>query len=284
MKVRVLGSAAGGGIPQWNCACDGCTAARDSREGGGTDRRPDTVAVSGDGIDWYLLNASPDLRAQLLATPELRPGPGRRQTPVRGVILTTAELDHTAGLLGLREASSLNVYATATVLAALSSAFPVRTMLAPYTAIDWREMPQTLPGGLCLEALTVGAKRPRYASSAVDAGGDWVTALRITDERRSAVFVYATCLPAWTEAFDDFVRGADVVLLDGTFATADELAVVAGRGGAAGELGHVPVAESEPATAGHPGTTFWYGHLNNTNPMARGSPRVVEDGQLLVSS
>src|SRR5690242_6119808 len=278
MKVRVLGSAAGGGIPQWNCACDGCTAARQ----GGQDRRPDTVAISGDGIDWYLLNASPDLRAQLLATPELRPGPGRRQTPVRGVILTTAELDHTAGLLGLREASSLSVYATATVLAALSSEFPVRTMLAPYTAIGWHEMPRTLQGGLCLEALTVGAKRPRYVSSVE--GADWVTALRITDERRSAVFVYATCLPEWTEAFDEFVRGADVVLLDGTFATADELAVVGGRPGAAGELGHLPVADSEPATGRHPGTRFWYGHLNNTNPMARGSPLVVDDGQVLVSS
>ena len=273
MRIRVLGSAAGGGVPQWNCACDGCASAR----GDGQDRRPDTVAVSGDGVAWYLLNASPDLRAQLLSAPELRPGPGRRETPVRGVLLTTAELDHTAGLLGLREASSLSVYGTATVLAALSSAFPVRAMLAPYAAIDWQELPQTLPGGLRIAALTVGSKNPRYASS--QAGSDWVTALRISDP--STAFVYATCLPAWTEAFDDFLRGADLALLDGTFATGDELTLSTGLLQTAAELGHLPVADSWPATASHPGTTFWYGHANNTNPLARGDPRFVHDGQIL---
>lgn len=273
MRIRVLGSAAGGGVPQWNCACDGCTAARRD----GRDRRPDTVAISGDGAAWYLLNASPDLRAQLLATPELRPGPGRRETPVRGVLLTTAELDHTAGLLGLREASSLSVYATATVLGALSSAFPVRAMLGPYTVIQWQELPPVLPGGLRVAALTVGSKRPRYAASAD--GCDWVTALRITSA--NTVFVYATCLPAWTEAFDAFVRGADHVLLDGTFATADELERSTGRPGSAAELGHLPIADSSPFTARHPGTTFWYGHVNNTNPRARDDPRVVADGQIL---
>jgi pyrroloquinoline quinone biosynthesis protein B len=275
MRIRVLGSAAGGGVPQWNCACDGCASARRD----GQDRRPDTVAVSGDGAAWFLLNASPDLRAQLLATPELRPGPGRRETPVRGVLLTTAELDHTAGLLGLREAASFTVYGTATVLEALSSAFPVRAMLAPYTAIDWQELPRTLPGGLRVAALTVGEKRPRYASP--ETGSDWVTALRISDA--STVFVYATCLPAWTDAFDDFVRGADLALLDGTFATADELSRSTGRPGSAADLGHLPVADSWPATAGHPGTTFWYGHANNTNPLARGDPRFVHDGQILAS-
>jgi pyrroloquinoline quinone biosynthesis protein B len=273
MRIRVLGSAAGGGVPQWNCACDGCTAARRD----GSDRSSDSVAVSGDGVAWYLLNASPDLRAQLLATPELRPGPGRRQTPVRGVLLTTAELDHTAGLLSLREASSLSVYATPTVLGALSSVFPVRAMLAPYTVITWQELPPELPGGLRVEALTVGAKRPRYASAVT--GRDWVTALRLTSA--SAVFVYATCLPAWTEAFDAFVQGADQVLLDGTFATADELSLSTGRPDSAATLGHLPIAESAPFTTRHPATTFWYGHVNNTNPRARGDPRVVMDGQIL---
>jgi pyrroloquinoline quinone biosynthesis protein B len=273
MRIRVLGSAAGGGVPQWNCACDGCTAARRD----GADRRPDTVAVSGDGAAWYLLNASPDVRAQLLGAPELRPGPGRRETPVRGVLLTTAELDHTAGLLGLREAASLSVYASQTVLGALSADFPVRAMLAPYTVIEWHELPPELPGGVRVEALTVGSKRPRYA--APHHGSDWVTALRLTSA--STVFVYATCLPAWTDAFDAFLQGADQALVDGTFATADELERSTGRPGSAADLGHLPMADSAPFTARHPGTTFWYGHVNNTNPRARGDPRVVADGQLL---
>ncbi|MFC0527119.1 hypothetical protein [Phytohabitans kaempferiae] len=80
MRLRMLGTAAGGGVPQWNCACDGCAAARAA----GVSRTQDCVALSGDGRHWYLLNASPDLRAQILATPELAPGPGRRETPIRG--------------------------------------------------------------------------------------------------------------------------------------------------------------------------------------------------------
>jgi pyrroloquinoline quinone biosynthesis protein B len=110
VKVRVLGTAAGGGLPQWNCACPGCRTARQA----GRALRQDTLAVTGDGRSWYLLNAAPDLR---LDPPELHPGPGLRETPIRGVVLTSAELDHTIGLLTLREASALSVYATPQVLA-----------------------------------------------------------------------------------------------------------------------------------------------------------------------
>jgi pyrroloquinoline quinone biosynthesis protein B len=265
----VLGSAAGGGLPQWNCACGPC---RDARRAG-RHRLQDTVAVSGDGSAWYLLNASPDVRAQILAMPELAPGPGPRQTPLRGVVLTTAELDHTLGLLSLREATGLAVYATATVSAALSTAFPLRAMLASYLAVDWTEMPpvQTLDGGLTVHRLTVGGKRPRYARDAE--GTDWVSALRITDARTGFAFVYATCLPAWTAGFDTFVKDADEVLLDGTFGTGDEF------GDGARAMGHLPMAGSRPHAADHPGTRFRYGHLNNTNPAAGAD--VARDGQEL---
>jgi pyrroloquinoline quinone biosynthesis protein B len=261
VRVRVLGSAAGGGCPQWNCACAVCQDARRA----GRDRTQDTVAVSGDGSAWYLLNAGPDIRAQILSTAELAPrGSGPRDTPLRGVLLTTAELDHTLGLLSLREAVKLSVYATPAVTAALSRSFSLRTALAHYTDLDWHEMAGevVLDGGLTVRRLTVGTKRPRYVSGM--AGDDWVSALRLTDHRVS--FVYATCLPAWTEEFDEFVAGADEVLLDGTFRTEDEFAEATGRPGSARGMGHLPMVESWPHRVRHPGTRFRYGHLNNTNP------------------
>ncbi|GAA2649229.1 pyrroloquinoline quinone biosynthesis protein PqqB [Paractinoplanes durhamensis] len=277
MRVRVLGSAAGGGSPQWNCACPVCQDARRT----GRHRSQDTVAVSGDGTAWYLLNAGPDIRTQILGTPELAPGPGLRETPLRGVLLTTAELDHTLGLLSLREAVRLSVYATPAVSAALETAFPLRPMLASYTELHWNELTDhlVLDGGLDVRRLTVGAKRPRYAAGV--AGDDWVSALRLTDTRTGASFVHATCLPAWTAAFDGFVAGAGEVLLDGTFGTDDELTRTTGRPGSARSMGHLPIVESRPHTARHPGTRFRYGHLNNTNPAA--GDDVVADGSELLA-
>ena len=135
MKVRLLGTAAGGGLPQWNCACTGCDEARRL----GVSRTQDCLAVTGDGSAWYLVNASPDLRTQLIAAPELAPGPGLRDTPLRGVLCSTGELDHTLGLITLREATSLHVYATAPVRAALEGPFPVGPILSRYTTVEWHE-------------------------------------------------------------------------------------------------------------------------------------------------
>jgi pyrroloquinoline quinone biosynthesis protein B len=270
VRVRILGSAAGGGCPQWNCACAVCGA--DRRDG--RQRTQDMVAVSGDGSAWHLINASPDIRTQLVSTPDLAPGPAWRQTPVLGVLLTTAELDHTVGLLSLREATGLTVYATGAVRAALA---PIRQMLAAYTPVDFRPFETELVGGLSLQRLTVGTKRPRYAAGL--AGDDWVSALRLTDTRTGSSFVYATCLPAWTDEFDDFLRGADEVLLDGTFGTGDELTRATGRPGSAASMGHLPIEDSRPRQARHPGTRFRYGHLNNTNPAA--GPDIATDGLVL---
>jgi pyrroloquinoline quinone biosynthesis protein B len=274
VKVRVLGSAAGGGSPQWNCACAACQDARRA----GRDRTQDTVAVSGDGKAWYLLNAGPDIRSQILATPELTPGPGLRETPLRGVLLTTAELDHTLGLLSLREAVRLTVYATVAVTAALSTAFPLRPMLTQYTDLDWRQLGDIeLDGALTVRRLTVGRKRPRYAAEVP--GDDWVSALRLSDDRTGECLVYATCLPVWSAEFDAFVSGADEVLLDGTFVTDDELTRSTGRPGSARGMGHLPMVDSRRHAAGHQATRFRYSHLNNTNPSA--GPDVVSDGSRL---
>ncbi|WP_433383454.1 pyrroloquinoline quinone biosynthesis protein PqqB [Actinoplanes sp. CA-142083] len=256
MKIRVLGTAAGGGLPQWNCACPGCRTARAD----GRSLRQDTLAVSGDGHSWYLLNAAPDLH---LDAPELRPGPGLRETPLRGVILTSAELDHTTGLIGLREAMSLTVLATAPVLATV----PALPLLDHYTAVTRRQLtcgvPAALDGGLTVTPFPLGAKRPRYAASQAESqsANDWVVGLRLTSGR--STFVYAPCLPAWSAELAD----ADLVLLDGTFFTDDEMLRSTGVRRTARQMGHLPIEESLPLLA--PGVRYLYTHLNNTNPVTR---------------
>ena len=283
MKVRLLGTAAGGGLPQWNCACAGCVAARRA----GVNRTQDCLAVTGDGSAWYLVNASPDLRTQLIAAPELAPGPGLRDTPLRGVLCSTGELDHTLGLITLREATSLHVYATAPVRAALEGPFPVGPILSKYTTVEWHEVVpgqwMNLDGGLMVRAVTLGAKRPRYADGLP--GEDWVVAYRIVDPVTGGVLVYAPCLAAWSEEFLRIIEKAHVVLLDGTFLHDDEMTREAGGGRPASAMGHLPIEDTVGRLPG--GTRFVYTHLNNTNPLARPGPanlggaEVAAEGQVL---
>jgi pyrroloquinoline quinone biosynthesis protein B len=250
MKVVLLGTAAGGGCPQWNCACRLCTA-------GLPPRTQDCVAVSADGAGWYLLNCSPDIRAQILSTPALRAGPGPREIPVRGVLLTDAELDHSLGLLMLREAGGLPVWAPDAVLRAIS---PFRQIIDGYGGWDWLP-PADLPG-LRVTVLPVSDKRPKYASAQ---DGPWVVAYRIEDLATGGVLVYAPCLKSWPPGFDSFVEGASLVLLDGTFYAPDEMAGVGGPDQLA--MGHLPITASLARITARPGPRWAFTHLNNTNPV-----------------
>ncbi|WP_410640749.1 pyrroloquinoline quinone biosynthesis protein PqqB [Amycolatopsis sp. lyj-346] len=248
MKVILLGTAAGGGCPQWNCACRLCTA-------GLVPRSQDCVAISADGAGWYLLNCSPDIRSQILGTPELRAGPGPRESPLRGVLLTDAELDHTLGLLMVRESGGLPVWAPAAALSALS---PLRAIVDGYG--DWTWSSDVDISGLRVDVLPVSDKRPKYATAT--AGGPWVVAYRITDPATGGVLVYAPCLRSRPPGFDAFVADASLVLLDGTFYAPDEMAGVGGPDQLA--MGHLPITASLPLVAGR----HWaFTHLNNTNPV-----------------
>ena len=274
MRVILLGTAAGGGFPQWNCACPLCLRA------GSPDvpvRSQDGVAVSADGRNWYLLNASPDLRAQVLTTPALRAGPGPRDTPLRGVLLTDAELDHTLGLATLREAAGLTVWASAPVIGALGEQFGLRDVITRYADWDWRQLrggdTVQLPG-LAVTVAAVSGKRPRYAAGATP-GSDWVVAYRIHDPTSGGTLVYAPCLAEWSAEFERLLAGADVVLLDGTFFTADELPGSTGRAAAPGPgastpMGHLPISGDGGSLSkieNCPGPRWIYTHLNNTNPL-----------------
>ncbi|MEJ2857158.1 MULTISPECIES: pyrroloquinoline quinone biosynthesis protein PqqB [unclassified Saccharothrix] len=264
MKVVLLGTAAGGGVPQWNCACDPCAKVR---RGELSPRTQDGLAVSGDGRTWWLLNASPDLHAQLAATPCLHPGPGPRDTPLRGVLLTDAELDHTLGLLTLRGAAGMRVHAPATVLHALGE---TRAVLDKYAEWRWRQVEpeQTfaLDGGLEVTAFPVSGKRPRYAKEST-VEGHWVVAYRLHDPRTGGIVLYAPCLAGWPLGFDDLVAEADVALLDGTFYAPSEMGAATGRAGGQAAMGHLPITHTLPELRRHPHVRRVYTHLNNTNPV-----------------
>ena len=274
MRVLLLGTAAGGGFPQWNCACRLCSACR-AGDPAVPARTQDCLAVSPDGTDWYLVNASPDIRAQIHATPRLAAGPGPRDTPLRGALLTDAELDHTLGLMLLREGGGLKVWAPSSVLSALGENFPIRDTVARYGDWDWHST-VAVPG-LSVSVFAVSDKRPKYArESTVD--GPWVVAYRIADPATDGALVYAPCLREWPEGFDEFVDGASCVLLDGTFFSPREMAGTGTSTAAQQAMGHIPIDGADGSLArirrsGSSGTRWFYTHLNNTNPVLdRNSP------------
>ncbi|QTD96511.1 pyrroloquinoline quinone biosynthesis protein PqqB [Streptomyces cyanogenus] len=265
MRVVLLGTAAGGGLPRWNCACAFCTAARD---GTLPARTRECAAVTGNGRDWWLLNASPDLRTQLAATPALWPGP--RHTPLRGVLLTDAESDHVTGLTELRGAAGLKIYA----------APPVRAVLDRHAHGEWADSAAeggfVLAGGLVVTAHPVG--------TAIRTGPSW-TAYRIEDLASGGVLVYAPCVGAWSPVLDELCAGADCVLLDGTCFTADETGTGVRSGAGRAAPGHLPVGGPDgslAALARHPGPRRIYTHLGDGNPLldpvSPARARVTEHG------
>jgi pyrroloquinoline quinone biosynthesis protein B len=268
MRVRVLGTAAGGGVPQWNCGCTGCAGARRHPE---RHRSHASIAVSGSaGGHWYVVNATPDLTDQIEACEDLHPVPGGRQTPVAGVILTDAELDHTLGLFRLREASRVSVLSTAAVWRGLSSGLRIQQVLAPYTDLSWRELRDgesvRLDDGLRVRAVPVSAKRPRYAAE--EPTGHWSVALRIDGERSS--LVYAPAIADWSPELDKELADADCVFLDGTFWDDQEPRTAGFSSRTATQMGHLPIrgpSGTAERLAGLPARYRFYTHLNNTNPL-----------------
>lgn len=270
MLVRILGSAAGGGVPQWNCGCEHCTAAaRDPALA----RTGCSVAVSADGSTWTVLNAAAELPCQLTSSRTLRPRRGTRETPFAQLVLTDAELDHTVGLLMLRQAAALTVASTASVRSLLEGVF---RLLSGYLTVAWREitpgndfpLDPSCPDGLRGQAIAVGSGKPPAYTGADQVPADATVGLRVSDPRGGSL-VYAPCVPALTAALLDACRASSLILFDGTFFSDDEL-VRSGKPRSARELGHLPVggpdgslAQLEPAIH----SRLVYTHVNNTNPL-----------------
>ncbi|MFJ8632003.1 pyrroloquinoline quinone biosynthesis protein PqqB [Streptomyces sp. NPDC093568] len=274
MRVVLLGTAGAGGFPRWNCACVRCDAARDGKLPA---RGPECAAVTGNSRDWWLLNASPDIRTQLAAVPAL--SPGTRHTPVRGVLLTDAEADHVAGLAVLRDAAGLKTYASPPVLAALA---PARAALARQAPWEWADSLTeggfVLAGGLVVTAHPIAGEAPAYLPAKASERR-WVIAYRIEDLVSGRVLVYAPRVRAWSPLLDDLIATADGVVLDGTYFTADEkprtprtlqAPQAPQTPQALGTGSHLPVsgpAGSLAALARHPHARRIYTHLADTNPL-----------------
>ncbi|MET7615805.1 pyrroloquinoline quinone biosynthesis protein PqqB [Streptomyces sp. NPDC005408] len=272
MLLHVLGTAAGGGTPQWNCACPGCSGARAHPH---RRRRHASLAVQAGEGRWYIVNATPDIGDQIEAEPGLHPGPGLRQTPVAGLVLTDAELDHTLGIARLREADGLEVLATAPVRQALMDRLHLGAVLGPYTSVTWRELPlrgsEPLDGGaaaLHISAIPVSGKRPRYAADAPDDDA-WVIALRLYDPASGTSAVYAPALAAWPDHLQQAAAEADLVIVDGTFWDDEEPRRTGISSRTATGMGHLPI-DGPGGTAellAPLDARCLYTHLNNTNPL-----------------
>jgi len=267
--LQVLGTAAGGGLPQWNCACPGCAGARAHPE---RRRRHASLAVRADAGRWYIVNATPDIGDQIEDTPALHPGPGARQTPVAGVVLTDAELDHTLGVARLREADGVELVATAPVREALLAGPRLGAVLGPYTELLWRELgtaPVPLGPELEAAAVPIAVKRPRYAVGTGDDDPHWVVALVLREPSTGKTLVYGPALAAWPQALQEAVEAADCVIVDGTFWDEDEPVRTGISSRTASGMGHLPIDGSAGTAHRLAGlrARCLYTHLNNTNPL-----------------
>jgi pyrroloquinoline quinone biosynthesis protein B len=302
MRVKILGSAAGGAFPQWNCGCPNCRAVR-AGSFRGKARSQAQVAISNDGKTWFLLGASPDLRAQIEATPELHPRDGVRQSPIAGAVLANADIDHVLGLLLLRELQPLSVYATDSVRRILTEDNSMFAMLQRVpNQVAWsRFTPRTIfplhtaagtDSGLRCRALSLGTHFPAYISpqrqgelSAEEASLGLIVESKIVESKivESKVveskivgtssgkrLAYMPAVPQIDDALLKEFESADVLLFDGTFWSDDELIRIQGSGQTARQMGHVPVSSADGSLrrlAGLRRPRKIYVHINNTNPM-----------------
>jgi pyrroloquinoline quinone biosynthesis protein B len=284
MRVKILGSAAGGGFPQWNCACPSCRALRAGTFPGKA-RTQTQVAISTDDKNWFLLGASPDLRAQIEATPELHPRlesneAGVRHSPIAGAVLSNADVDHTLGLLLLRELQPLRVHATDSIRRILTEDNSMFAMLQRVPGqVTWTNFtPGTIfplqnpageDSGLRCRALSLGTHYPAYVSPRRQSEftlGEASSGL-IVESPTGKRLAYMPAVPQIDDTLLREFESADVLLFDGTFWSDDELIRVQGSGQTAQQMGHVPVSTGLKKLAGLRRPRKIYLHINNTNPM-----------------
>jgi pyrroloquinoline quinone biosynthesis protein B len=282
MRVKVLGSAAGGGFPQWNCGCTNCNRLRAGRLRG----RPRTqtqIAFSIDSKAWFLLSASPDLRMQILATPELAPLEGSRRSPIAGVLLPSADVDSVMGLLHLREFTPLRIFATPAVqqilreenilFRVLDRATPpvqwfgifVQAPFAPETGDS-----QGDPSFLC-SAIPLAGAYPDYVNDALRSklsAEEAVIGLLV--EHGGKRLFFAPSLSGQNQEWKKLAESSDLVFLDGSFWSDDELIRATGSGKTAREIGHLPLSGADGLLQQFSGAGRGRRvliHINNTNPI-----------------
>ena len=280
LRVVVLGAAAGGGVPQWNCGCPVCRKAR--TEHPELQSTQASIAVSADGDHWFLINASPDLRQQLIATPQLHPKTGAlRHSPISGVILTNSEVDAVAGLLSMREGWPFTIYAHARVLAILrdNSIFNVlnekNVQRRPIEINEAFEpaLPDGSASGMEFLPFAVPGKSAWYLEGKVhpggtDGAGDTL-GLRVTDKATGKYFYFLAACAGVTDDLKARLAGASLVFFDGTVWRDDEL-IAAGLGNKTGQsMGHIAMSGETGAIASLASLDIErkvFLHINNSNP------------------
>ena len=281
MRIVVLGSAAGGGFPQWNCNCANC---RSVRAGNALTeaRTQSSLAVTVDGEHWYLLNASPDIRQQIERTSCLQPrGDAPRASPIAGVVLTNADVDHVAGLLSLRERQRMTVYATDRVLRVLSAnaifgvldpSLVARRVLSLDQRLDLDSDPKG--AGLAVTAFAVPGKVALWLEGASDGdprgSGEDTIGLELADRASGNRFFYVPGCAAMTPEVTQRLRGAPLVFFDGTTWTDDEMRTAGVGEKTAGRMGHMCMAGPAGSMAAFDGLDVprkIFVHINNTNPV-----------------
>jgi pyrroloquinoline quinone biosynthesis protein B len=264
IRINILGSAAGGGLPQWNCACANCVAAR----GGKIDRQTQSsIAISADSEefqDWWLINASPDLPRQIESTTRLQPRRNAsRNTPIAGVLLTNADIDHALGLLLLRQQEKpLIVYAAAQTRAALEW---IDRVLARFCGIEWQTIIsdfQPLNDSVAFRAIEL----------------PYSVAFQFRDNASSRLALIAPAVSNITRELSEASAASDVIFFDGTFWSDRELARVRPNARSAREMNHLPISDgSLDFLRQSPARRKIYTHINNTNPILMpGSPERVQ--------
>jgi pyrroloquinoline quinone biosynthesis protein B len=281
LRVVVLGAAAGGGVPQWNCGCPVCRMARSERPE--LQSTQASIAVSADGDHWFLINASPDLRQQLIATPQLHPAAGKlRHSPITGVILTNGEIDAVAGLLSMREGWPFSIYAHPRVLSILqtNSIFNVlseknvqRRPIEVDAAFE-PTLPDGSPAGIEVLPFAVPGKGAWYlegkAHPAGETGDGDTLGLRILDKASGKHFYFLAACADVTDDLKSRLNGASAVFFDGTVWRDDEL-IVAGLGTKTGQgMGHIAMSGDRGAIESLDGLDIdrkIFLHINNSNPV-----------------
>jgi len=274
MHILILGAAAGGGFPQWNCACSTC-AAFWRGEPGVTARTQSSIAVSADGEQWAVFNASPDLREQIIARKQMHPRPerGLRDSPISSVILTNGDLDHVAGLLSLREKHPLGLYMTGEIANVLD-ANPVFAALDPDFVVRERialDAPFEPVPGITVRLFAVPGKVPLYMEGETvetQLVGEQTVGAEITGGGKRAMYI-----PGCAAVPDDLkarIDGADLLMFDGTLWTDDEMQREGVGQKTGARMGHMSVSGGDGTMATFAQTAIARRvlvHLNNTNPL-----------------
>ncbi|MEL0070489.1 MAG: pyrroloquinoline quinone biosynthesis protein PqqB [Betaproteobacteria bacterium] len=280
MRVRVLGSAAGGGFPQWNCNCPNCDGVRKGAINAKR-RTQSSIAVTGDNVNWLLFNASPDILTQFQGFPELQPARSIRDTAVKSVLLMDAQIDHTTGLFMLREGKTpLNIYCTDMVYEDLTTGNPIFNILGHYCGINWNKISmdsldsfeaEGVPN-LKITAVPLSSKAPPYSPHRNNPHiGDNI-GIQVEDATSGKKLFYAPGLAEIEDQIKPFMEQADCLMVDGTCWTNDEMAKLGIAQKMSLDMGHLPQSDPggmievlRPLRASKKILI----HINNTNPILR---------------